>query len=177
MNFKDKTIWITGASSGIGKALAADWAARGAKLILSGRDEARLGEVADSLDAETLTLPFDVRDDAAMLDATKAAITWQGGIDVFVANAGISQRSRAVRTSPQVYRDIIEIDLLAQIAATQALLPHMTARGEAGNTGALVFISSIAGKVGIPMRTAYWRRNSGLSAMRMPCAVSFRSAV
>lgn len=158
MSFADQTIWITGGSSGIGAALATEWAKRGAKIILSGRDEARLAEVAGSLDTDTLTLPFDVRDDAAMLAATDQAITWTGNVDLFVANAGISQRSQALKTDMQVYRDIIDVDLTSQIAASQALLPHMAARG----SGKLVFISSIAGKVGVPMRTAYCAAKFGL---------------
>ncbi|MXO51151.1 SDR family NAD(P)-dependent oxidoreductase [Erythrobacter gaetbuli] len=158
MSFEGKTAWITGASSGIGAALAKEWAARGAAIILSGRDEARLAEVAASLPTETLLLPFDVRDEGAMEAATDKATGWIGHVDIFVANAGISQRSPAVDTAMQVYRDIIEVDLTAQIAATQALLPHFTARG----SGHLMFISSIAGKVGVPMRTAYCAAKHGL---------------
>lgn len=153
----ERTVWITGASSGIGAALAREWAQRGARIVLSGRDEARLREVADGLDTETLTLPFDVRDEAAMRAATEEAIGWHG-VDIFVANAGISQRSAAVDTAMGVYRDIIDIDLTSQIAATQALLPHLVERG----SGRLVFISSIAGKVGVPMRTAYCAAKFGL---------------
>ncbi|MEP0560143.1 MAG: SDR family NAD(P)-dependent oxidoreductase, partial [Qipengyuania citrea] len=74
MSFEGKTAWITGASSGIGAALAREWAARGARIILSGRDEARLTQVADGIDGETLILPFDVRDEAAMKDATQQAV-------------------------------------------------------------------------------------------------------
>ncbi len=163
MSYQGQCWWITGASSGIGAALARELGARGARVILSGRDEARLAEVAEGIATETLTLTFDVRDEAAMLAATEKAIEWasanSGGIDGFVANAGISQRSRATKTAMQVYREIIEIDLVAQIAATQALLPHMTARG----TGRLAFISSIAGKVGVPMRTAYSAAKFGLA--------------
>ena len=158
MSFEGKTVWITGASSGIGAALAKDWASRGANIILSGRDEGRLSAVAGRLETETLTLPFDVRDSQAMSEAADTAIGWKDGIDIFVANAGISQRSPAAETDMQVYRDIIEIDLTAQIAATQALLPHMTGRG----SGRLVFVSSIAGKVGVPMRTAYCAAKHGL---------------
>lgn len=158
MSFTDQTIWITGASSGIGAALAREWASHGAKIILSGRDEGRLSDVAKELDTETLILPFDVRDEAAMDSATKKAIAWTGNVDVFVANAGVSQRSQALKTDMQVYRDIIDIDLTAQIAATQALLPHMAERG----SGKFVFISSIAGKVGVPMRTAYCAAKFGL---------------
>lgn len=153
----ERTIWITGASSGIGAALAREWAERGARIVLSGRDEARLREVADGLDTETIILPFDVRDEAAMRAATQEAIGWHG-VDIFVANAGVSQRSAAIDTEMQVYRDIIEIDLTSQIAATQALLPHLVERG----SGRLVFISSIAGKVGVPMRTAYCAAKFGL---------------
>ena len=157
MSFEGKTAWITGASSGIGAALAREWAGRGANIILSGRDEGRLAEVADGLPTETLILPFDVRDDAAMQDATTKAVAWKG-VDIFVANAGVSQRSAAIDTDMSVYREIIDIDLTAQIAATQALLPHVSERG----SGHLLFISSIAGKVGVPMRTAYCAAKHGL---------------
>ena len=163
MSLNGKCSWITGASSGIGAALAKEAGARGSRVILSGRDEERLSEVADAIATDTLILPFDVRDDEAMLAATEAAIEWAsengGGIDLFVANAGISQRSRATKTDMQVYRDIIDVDLTAQIANTQALLPHVTERG----TGQLAFISSIAGKVGVPMRTAYCAAKFGLA--------------
>ena len=152
------TVWITGASSGIGAALAKEWSTRGANIILSGRDEGRLTDVASGLQTETLILPFDVRDDGALADATAKATAWNGNVDVLVANAGVSQRSQALHTNMQVYRDIIDIDLTAQIAAAQALLPHMTERG----SGKFVFISSIAGKVGVPMRTAYSAAKFGL---------------
>lgn len=162
MEFKDKVIWITGASSGIGAALAREWAERGAHLVLSGRDEARLAEVAEDC-GETLILPFDVRDDAALADATAKAIAWKGGVDFAVANAGVSQRSRALKTDMQVYREIIDIDLTAQIAFAQSLIGHMAERGKDGKRGGLAFISSIAGKVGVPMRTAYCAAKFGLA--------------
>ena len=158
MSLTGQTAWITGASSGIGAALAMEFAIRGARIILSGRDRDRLGEVAGGIATETLVLPFDVCDTAAMHAATEHATQWRGGVDIFVANAGISQRSAAVDTALEVYERIIAVDLTAQIAAVQALLPHMTER----QTGKLVFISSIAGKVGVPMRTAYCAAKFGL---------------
>lgn len=158
MDFNGKVVWITGASSGIGAALAREWANRGAHIILSGRDEARLSEVAADC-GETLVLPFDVRDDAALADATAKALAWKGGVDIAVANAGVSQRSQALKTDMQVYRDIIDIDLTAQIAFSQGLIGHMAER----ESGALLFISSIAGKVGVPMRTAYCAAKFGLA--------------
>jgi short-subunit dehydrogenase len=158
MDYTGKVAWITGASSGIGAALARELAARGAHVVLSGRDEARLAEVAADC-GEHLLLPFDVRDDAALADATAQAIAWKGGVDIAFANAGISQRSRALKTDMQVYRDIIDVDLTAQIAFSQSLIGHMAERG----SGALGFISSIAGKVGVPLRTAYCAAKFGLA--------------
>ncbi|MEO1730453.1 MAG: SDR family NAD(P)-dependent oxidoreductase, partial [Pseudomonadota bacterium] len=87
MDYAGKVAWITGGSSGIGAALARDFASRGGHVILSGRDETRLAEVAEDC-GETLLLPFDVRDDAALADATAKAIAWKGHVDVAVANAG-----------------------------------------------------------------------------------------
>ena len=159
MDYQGKVAWITGASSGIGAALARELAARGASVVLSGRDEARLAEVAQACGGDTLILAFDVRDETALADATAKAIGWKGHVDIAFANAGISQRSRALKTAMQVYRDIIEVDLVAQIAFTQGLIGHMAERG----SGALGFISSIAGKVGVPMRTAYSAAKFGLA--------------
>ncbi|MCK0100238.1 SDR family NAD(P)-dependent oxidoreductase [Qipengyuania sp. S6317L1] len=158
MDFTGKVAWITGASSGIGAALARDLASRGVHLVLSGRDETRLAEVAKEC-GETFILPFDVRDEDALAEATRKAIAWKGGVDLAFANAGVSQRSRALKTDMQVYRDIIDIDLIAQIAFSQGLIGHMVERG----SGALAFISSIAGKVGVPMRTGYCAVKFGLA--------------
>lgn len=151
-------IWITGASSGIGRALAAEWSRRGAAIILSGRDERRLAETAAECAGETLVLPFETTDDAALARAAEQAHGWRGQIDVLVNNAGISQRSRALETDMAVYRRIVEVDLLAPIALTQAVIGPMAARGN----GRLVFISSVAGKVGVPLRTAYCAAKHGL---------------
>jgi short-subunit dehydrogenase len=159
MNIEGKVAWITGASSGIGAALARQWSARGGYVILSGRNLARLERVADAVATEALVLPFDVRDDNGLAKATASALGWKGGVDVGVANAGISQRSAAIDTDMGVYREIIEVDLIAQIAFAQRLIGPMSARG----SGSLAFISSIAGKVGVPMRTAYSAAKFGLA--------------
>ncbi|MGN6496909.1 MAG: SDR family NAD(P)-dependent oxidoreductase [Tsuneonella sp.] len=159
MSFEGQTCWITGASSGIGAALAHEFAARGAHVVLSGRDEDRLHEIARALPTPSLVQRFDVTDYGALEQATRAALDWRGGIDVGIANAGISQRSAAVETDMKVYRQIIEVDLIAQIAFAQGLIGHMAQRG----SGQLAFISSIAGKVGVPMRTAYSAAKFGLA--------------
>ena len=156
--FAGKVAWITGASSGIGAALARAWADAGAHIVLSGREEARLAQVAKDCATDTLVLPYDVRDEAEMRAACEQAVGWKQGVDIMVNNAGISQRSRATETAMEVYRNIIDIDLTAQIAASQAMLSHFTSRG----SGHLVFVSSVAGKIGIPLRTAYCAAKHGL---------------
>ena len=161
MSFSGQTAWITGASSGIGAALARALARRGARLVLSGRNVAALEAVAAEC-GEALVLPFETTDITAIAPAVEKAWDWalggSGGIDMLVNSAGISQRSLAVDTGFAVYERIIGVDLLAPIALTQAILPRLAARG----SGRVVMISSIAGKVGVPLRTAYSAAKFGL---------------
>lgn len=155
--FEGKTWWITGASSGIGTALAEALSAKGAKLILSGRNEAALKDVAGRCKTASLVLPFEATDFAALPGIAAKAWDW-APVDGLVNNAGISQRSLAVDTVFDVYRRIIDVDLMAPIALTQAVLPRMAARG----SGAIVAISSVAGIIGAPLRSAYSAAKAGL---------------
>lgn len=156
----DKTAWITGASSGIGEALAKAFVAQGGNAILSGRNVAELTRVAAETGApeRCLILPFDTVDYDSLAGKVAEAIAFRGRVDVLVNNAGISQRSPAVDTDLSVYQRIVDVDLLAPIALTQALLSHMVERGR----GQIIMISSVAGKAGIPMRTAYCAAKHGL---------------
>ncbi len=158
MIFNGQTAWITGASSGIGAALAKALSKQGARVVLSGRNVDALNAVAVGC-GETLVLPFETTDYVALPGAVAQAWEWAGGIDLLVNNAGISQRALAVDTDFEVYRRIVEVDLLAPIALTQAILPRMAERG----SGRLTFISSIAGKVGVPLRTGYSAAKFGLA--------------
>lgn len=158
MGFAGQTAWITGASSGIGAALARALAGQGARLVLSGRNLDALAAVERGC-GDCLVLPFEATDQAALAAAAEQAWEWSGGIDLLVNNAGISQRSLAVDTDIAVYQRIVAVDLLAPIALTQALLPRMAERG----SGRIAMISSIAGKVGVPMRTAYCAAKFGLA--------------
>lgn len=153
-----KTAWITGASSGIGAALAQAWLADGGHCILSGRNVEALEEVAGAAKKRCLILPFETTNHALLPAMVEQAIAFTGAVDVLVNNAGISQRSLATETDLSVYQRIIDIDLLAPIALTQALLPHFAARG----SGQYVMISSVAGKAGVPLRTAYCAAKHGL---------------
>jgi dehydrogenase/reductase SDR family member 7B len=153
-----KTAWITGASSGIGEALAKAFLAGGGSCILSGRNVTALDAVAAHAPDRCLALPFDTTDYDSIPALVDTAIGFRGGVDVLVNNAGISQRSLAIDTDLSVYQQIIDIDLLAPIALTQALLPHLLVRG----SGQVVMISSVAGKAGVPLRTAYCAAKHGL---------------
>lgn len=160
--FAGQIWWITGASSGIGAALAEALAQKKAKLILSGRNVEALNTVAARCKVPNLILPFEATDYAAIPGVADRARAWaqsQGGpIHGLVNNAGISQRSLAVETVFDVYQRIIAVDLLAPIALTQALLPRMVKAGG----GQIVAISSVAGILGAPLRSAYSAAKHGL---------------
>jgi dehydrogenase/reductase SDR family member 7B len=153
-----KTAWITGASSGIGAALATAFLEEGGHCILSGRNVEALQAVAVKAPDRCLLLPFETTDYASLPDLVAQAVAFRCGVDVLVNNAGISQRSLAIDTDFAVYQKIIDVDLLAPIALTQAMLPHFAARG----AGQLIMISSVAGKAGVPLRTAYCAAKHGL---------------
>jgi dehydrogenase/reductase SDR family protein 7B len=157
-SFSGKIVWITGASSGIGEALAKAFAAAGAHIILSGRRTEALEQVAADIKTDTLILPFETTDYDVLPAKIEEACNWKGRVDILVNNAGISQRSLALDTHPDVHHKIINVDLLAPIWLTQLLLPHMIAAGG----GHIVGISSVAGRVGVPLRTAYCAAKHGL---------------
>ncbi|MBZ6378111.1 short-chain dehydrogenase [Pacificimonas flava] len=151
MQVSGQTVWITGASSGIGRALAEVFSAEGAAVILSGRRESALAEAASTCSGETKLLPFEATDYDALPALVEQAETWRGRVDILVNNAGISQRSVALDTDFDVYRRLMEVDFFAPLRLTQLLLPNMAARG----AGHFVNIASVAGKLGSPLRTGY----------------------
>ena len=157
---KELTIWITGASSGIGEALAIAFAKRGARIILSGRDEAKLVAVKKSCkhSKKHLIVPFDISDAEQAKEAYDSAITQAGKIDWLINNAGISQRSLIMDTSEDVERQIMEIDYFAQTRLTRLVLPDMIAQGG----GKVVMISSVAGLLGTQYRGAYGAAKAAL---------------
>jgi len=155
--FKDQVVWITGASSGIGEALALRLARDGARIVLSSRREPELQRVARLCQEQGLTpdsvlvLPLDVTEHDAMPAAVEQVLSRFGRIDMLFNNAGISQRSRCIDTDMEVYRQLMEVDVLGQIALTKQVLPLMYRQG----AGHLVITSSVAGKIGAPFRTGY----------------------
>ncbi len=152
MEIQGKIAWITGASSGIGEALAGTLSRAGAKLILSARREAELARVraACANPDDHLVLPFDLMQfDAAAI--TKTALDEMGQVDLLIHCGGVSQRGTVAETDMAVDRRIMEINYFSTVALTKAVLPSMMAR----QTGHLVVISSLSGKISTPRRSAY----------------------
>ena len=158
MSWQGRKVWITGASSGIGAALAEAFAAEGAVLILSGRRVEPLEALATRLGGKILLIPFETTDWSNLPIIVDEAWGWRDGVDVLVNNAGISQRSLAVDTVTDVYDRLIDVDLRAPIHLTQLLLPHMVER----RSGTIVMISSVAGRLGPVLRTGYAAAKHGL---------------
>ncbi|PYE36434.1 SDR family NAD(P)-dependent oxidoreductase [Psychrobacter fozii] len=152
-NIKKSTIWITGASSGIGQALAISFAKRGARIILSGRDQEKLEAVRKNCKGSKnhIVIPFDIGDTSQTKIAYESAIQQAGKIDWLINNAGISQRSLIMDTTEDVERQLMEIDYFAQTRLTRLVLPKMIAQGG----GKIVMVSSIAGLLGTQYRGAY----------------------
>jgi len=155
--FEQQCWWITGASSGIGEALARALSARGASVILSGRNVPALEAVARDC-SNARVLPFEATDFDQIPGIADRAWSWKGRVDGLVNNAGVSQRSLAIETAFAVYERMIAVDLLGPIALTQALLPRMVKAGG----GTIVAIASVAGIAGIPLRSAYCAAKHGL---------------
>ncbi|GAF59734.1 LOW QUALITY PROTEIN: 3-oxoacyl-[acyl-carrier protein] reductase [Psychrobacter sp. JCM 18902] len=159
-NIKDLTIWITGASSGIGAALSISFAKRGATIILSGRDEAKLVAVKNRCknSKNHFIIPFDITDSKQAKDVYKTAKAQAGQIDWLINNAGISQRALIMETTEEVERQIMEIDYFAQTRLTRLVLPDMIAQGG----GKIVMVSSVAGLLGTQYRGAYGAAKAAL---------------
>lgn len=152
--FKNKVIWITGASSGIGEALAKAFASEGAKLILSSRRKEELERVKNQLglpDTDVLILPLDLADTSNIKEHTQKVIDTFKRIDILVCNGGISQRSWVKDTPIEIDRKLMEINFFGTIALTKSVLPYMI-KQQSGN---IVVTSSIAGKFGFYLRSTY----------------------
>ncbi len=152
--FTDQVVWITGASSGIGEALALAFAASGALLILSARRETELHRVAKLTglpESKYLLLPLDLADADTLHSKAEVAQARWGRVDVMVHNGGISQRGLAKDTSTAVDRSIMEVNYFGTVGLTKALLPAMLRR----KVGHFVVVSSLVGKFGTPLRSGY----------------------
>jgi short-subunit dehydrogenase len=160
MNFKDKVVWITGASSGIGEAMAKAFNVQGAKVILSARNVAQLERVQNSFSNQeigSLIRPYDVQKYLEAEAIGQKAIAAFGKIDILINNAGLSQRSLAKDTPFIEELKIIEVNLIGTIAATKSILPHLIEQ-----KGQIVVISSVMGKINTKYRSSYAAAKHGV---------------
>ncbi|XP_040047054.2 dehydrogenase/reductase SDR family member 7B [Gasterosteus aculeatus] len=158
---QDAVVVITGASSGLGKECARVFHAAGARLVLCGRDAARLRLVVQELTASSTssgpkthtpsTVTFDLSDTGTVDKAAEEILKCYGQVDVLINNAGISYRGNILDTHLSVQRDVMETNYFGPIALTQALLPSMVHR----RSGHIVVVSSVQGKISLPYRSAY----------------------
>ena len=155
MSWHKKTVWITGASSGIGRAAANRWAELGARVILSSRKEEALQKVANQWSEEqrsqSFILPLDLSQAEQLPGKVAEALQWAGAVDVMVHCGGISQRSTVLETDLSVDRRVMEVDYFGTLALTKALLPHFVER----QAGQFVVVTSLMGLFSSPLRSGY----------------------
>jgi dehydrogenase/reductase SDR family protein 7B len=152
--FRDKVVWITGASSGIGESLAHRFDELGARLILSSNEPAELKRVAAGLKnhkADTMILPLDLDRIPTLASKGKKALARFGRVDILINNGGISQRALAKDTAIPVDIRIMNTDFLGHVALTKSILPSMLA----SRSGHIVVTSSIMGRMYTPLRSTY----------------------
>lgn len=159
----NKVVMITGASSGIGKGLALDLSARGARIGLLARREELLKEVVteiESRNSKAVAATADVRHAQAIRAAADRFRKELGPIDVLIANAGISTAEDAVQLTPEKAAEVIGVNLLGAVNSVAAVVSEMVERGH----GRLVAISSLAGYRGLPKSAPYCASKAALSA-------------
>jgi short-subunit dehydrogenase len=162
--WSDKVVFITGASSGIGRGLALELARRGAKVGLLARRADVLSDLVNEIGktgGKALVLPADVRDVAAVRSAADRLRSEFGRIDVLIANAGIGGKTTdAARMMPEDVKNVLEINVVGSVNSVAAVLPEMVARGQ----GQLVAISSLSAYRGLPKSAAYCSSKAAVSA-------------
>lgn len=149
-DWRGKRVWIIGASTGIGEALARSLAGQGARLVLSARGAQRLEALAESLPGSA-ALPLDLSDSAGLSAAARQASELLGGLDMVVFNAGTYQPLRAWELTPENIRATLNLNLLGVMDGVAAVLPGMLAAGQ----GHLVIVGSVAGYRGLPKAAVY----------------------
>ncbi len=154
MEFTNKTIWITGASSGIGKAVALELSHKKVHLILSARNQKELEKVAEACTkngSTTQVVAFDLADEKSIENATAQIIEKGKPIHSLYHFGGVSQRSIASETPISIDRTLFEINFFGTVLLTKKVLPIMIHNGG----GHIAVTTSIVGKFGFPYRTAY----------------------
>ena len=175
MRFDGKVVLITGAAGGFGSRTAERFAELGASLVLSDLEASALDAVADTLEADVVTLPGDVCEPDYHQRLVDLAVAEFGVLDCAINNAGIVQpMQRLPDTDPAVARKVIEVDLMGVFYAMRAQLPVMSARFEQdGTPSAIVNIASAAGLVGSPFLAIYAAAKHGVVGLTRSAAAEY----
>ena len=152
-NLENKVVWITGASSGLGKALARECALQGAQVVLTSRryDELEAVRVGLFKPECHVSIAADITDEAQVRHAHEQVLACKGRIDWLINNAGLSQRALIQDTTMQTERAIMEVDYFSQVFFTKTVLPTFLKQ----KSGRVVFVSSVAGLLGTQYRASY----------------------
>lgn len=152
-DLNNQVVWITGASSGLGKALAAECAARGAQVVLTARRYDELEAVRQTLPhpERHLSIKLDITDESQVRHAHEQVVVEKGRIDWLINNAGLSQRALISETTMQTERAIMEVDYFSQVFLTKTVLPTFLKQ----KSGRIAYVSSIAGLLGTQYRATY----------------------
>jgi ribitol 2-dehydrogenase len=150
-NLAGKIVLVTGASSGIGRALALTLAATGARLALVGRSQARLQEVADQIGSDALVIPADLSNPAAVDDAAATTLAHFGRVDILLANAGLYVPGDVVDGDASAWDAMLQVNVNSVFRLVRALLPQMVER----QSGHIVVTSSISGHQAIQWEPIY----------------------
>lgn len=156
-----KTVVVTGASSGVGRAAALEMAKAGAKVVLAARREEALNEVAaecKAVGSEALVMPTDTTDAGQMNTLAAMAQHWGGRIDVWINNAGLLAAGAFEQTPLSVHHKVIETNLIGYVNGAYAVLPHFKAQGH----GLLINNISVGGYFPVPYAAAYSASKFGL---------------
>ena len=150
---KEKVVWITGASSGIGEALTYAYSKKNYKIIISSRNKEALEKVKSNSAHPDLiyVLPLDISLFDEISEKTKEAINAFKTIDILINNAGVSQRSLITDTNFEVYKKLMEVNYLGTVALTKALLSYFITHKK----GQFVTVTSLMGKFSSPYRSGY----------------------
>jgi short-subunit dehydrogenase len=151
--FKDKIVIVTGASSGIGEAIAREFAINGSKVVLAARSEEKLSAIVQEIEAlncEAIYIKTDVSIEAECKNLIEKTVEKFGTVDILVNNAGISMRSRFIDVDLKVLHRLMNVNFWGTVYCTKYALPYLIER-----KGSLVGVSSVAGFHGLPGRTGY----------------------
>lgn len=172
--FTDHVVWITGASSGIGRALALEFARRGAHVALSARREDRLREIVSEVEAlgrRALAVPCDVADEAQVAGAVEAVVRHFGRMDAAVANAGFAVRGTIEKLSAADWRRQFDVNVVGLAVTARHALPHLRATG-----GRVALVGSVAAMLPAPGASAYTASKAAVRAIGQALAIELHGS-